>query len=83
MPNVMPVLYAQFLVAVPLYVLAETTLGMLGLGVTQPLPSWGNLLRELEGGGAASQPWLLIPAVLLAAVVGSFQLILPREDYSV
>jgi ABC-type dipeptide/oligopeptide/nickel transport system permease subunit len=83
LPNVMPVLYAQFLVAVPLYVLAETTLGMLGLGVTQPLPSWGNLLRELEGGGVASQPWLLIPAVLLAAVVGSFQLILPREDYSV
>jgi peptide/nickel transport system permease protein len=83
MPNVMPVFFAQFLVAVPAYVLAETTLGMLGLGVMQPLPSWGNLLRELEGGGVPSQPWLLIPAALLAAVVGSFQLILPREDYSV
>jgi peptide/nickel transport system permease protein len=83
MPNVMPVLLAQFLIAVPVYVLAETTLGMLGLGVTQPLPSWGNLLRELEGGSVVSQPWLLIPALLLTAVVGSFQLIMPREDYSV
>ena len=82
MPNVMPVFFAQFLIAVPAYVLAETTLGMLGLGVQQPLPSWGNLLRELEGGGVTSQPWLLVPALLLAAVVGCLQLIMPREDYS-
>ena len=83
MPNVAPVLLAQFWVAVPAYILAEATLGMLGLGVSEPLPSWGGLLRELEGGGLASQIWLLAPALLLAAVVGSFQLILPREDYSV
>jgi peptide/nickel transport system permease protein len=82
MPNVMPVFFAQFLIAVPAYVLAETTLGMLGLGVQQPLPSWGNLMRELEGGGVTSQPWLLVPALLLAAVVGCFELIMPREDYS-
>ena len=47
----MPVLRAQFWIAVPVYILAETTLGMLGLGVSEPLPSWGGLLRELEGGG--------------------------------
>ncbi|MGD1095513.1 MAG: ABC transporter permease subunit [Bryobacteraceae bacterium] len=83
-PNVMPVLLAQFWVAVPVYILAEATLGMLGLGVVEPLPSLGGILRELEnGGGILSQPWLLSPAVLLAAVVGSFQLVLPREDYSV
>jgi len=80
----MPVLLAQFWVAVPVYILAEATLGMLGLGVVEPLPSLGGILRELEnGGGILSQPWLLSPAVLLAAVVGSFQLVLPREDYSV
>jgi peptide/nickel transport system permease protein len=83
MPNVMPVLFAQFLIALPAYVLTETTLGMLGLGVTEPLPSWGNLLRELEGGGVTSHPWVLVPALLLAAVVASFQLILRQEDFSV
>ena len=83
LPNVMPVLLAQFWIAVPVYILAETTLGMLGLGVVEPLPSWGGILRELEGGGVISQPWLMIPALLLAAVVGCFQLVLPREDYSV
>jgi peptide/nickel transport system permease protein len=82
-PNTMPILWAQLWITIPAYVLAETTLGMLGLGVMEPLPSWGNLLRELEGGGIVGHPWLLAPIVLLAAVVGSFQVILQREDYSV
>lgn len=82
-PNVMPILWAQLWITIPAYVLAETTLGMLGLGVMEPLPSWGNLLRELEGGGIVNHPWLLAPVVLLAAVVGSFQVVLEREDYSV
>lgn len=81
-PNVMPILWAQLWITIPAYVLAETTLGMLGLGVMEPLPSWGNLLRELEGGGIAGHPWLLAPVLLLAAVVGSFQVIFEREDYS-
>ena len=50
--------------------------------LAEPLPSWGGLLRELEDGAAMSHLWLLAPVLLLAAVVGSFQLILPREDYS-
>lgn len=82
-PNVMPILWAQLWITIPAYVLAETTLGMLGLGVMEPLPSWGNLLRGLEGAGIANHPWLLAPVLLLAAVVGSFQVIFGREDYSV
>ena len=77
LPNVMPVLLAQFWVAVPAYILAETTLGMLGLGVAEPLPSWGGLLRELEGGGAMTQPWLLSTAILVGAVTGAFHLAFP------
>ena len=82
MPNVMPILWAQLWITIPAYVLAESTLGMLGLGVMEPLPSWGNMLRELESGGVAEHPWLLAPVLLLAAVVGSFQLVFEREDYA-
>jgi ABC-type dipeptide/oligopeptide/nickel transport system permease subunit len=81
-PNAMPILWAQLFITIPAYVLAETTLGMVGLGVMEPLPSWGNLMRELEGQGIMRHPWLLAPVLLLAAVVGSFQVILQREDYS-
>jgi peptide/nickel transport system permease protein len=83
LPNVAPVLLAQLWVAVPVYILTEATLGMLGLGVAEPLPSWGGLLREIEGNSPMAQPYLLAPAILLAAVIGSLQLIVPREDFSI
>ncbi len=80
LPNLRPVLQAQFWVAVPAYILTETTLGMLGLGVAEPLPSWGGLLRELESGATFGQLWLFAPVALLAAVVGSLQILAPREN---
>ncbi len=83
LPNVTPVLLAQFWIAVPAYILTETTLGMLGLGVAEPMPSWGGLLREIEGVSPLDRPYLLAPAILLAAVIGSLQLILPKEDFSI
>jgi peptide/nickel transport system permease protein len=48
LPNLRPILLAQFWVAVPVFILAEANLGLLGLGVAEPLPSLGSLLRELE-----------------------------------
>lgn len=73
-PNVRPILTAQFLIAIPAYVLAEANLGMLGLGVSESMPSWGNLLRELEQQPdalmhPAERPELFVPAALLIVVV--------------
>lgn len=79
-PNLMPVLLAQFWIAIPMYILTETTLGMIGLGVAEPMPSWGGLLRELEAGEPLARFWLFAPALLLALVVASFQMIAPQQD---
>jgi len=80
-PNLRPVLFAQFWVSIPVFVLTEATLSMLGLGVIEPLPSWGNLLRGLEDISAVSaNPWRLSPLVLLVLVVICFQLILPAQE---
>src|SRR6185437_3385115 len=49
LPNLAPTMLAQFWISIPVFILAETNLGLLGLGVAEPLPSWGSLLRELEG----------------------------------
>lgn len=74
-PNLKPALWAQFLTAIPVYVLAEANLSMLGLGVAEPLPSLGGLMRELENfSGFAAQPWRLMPLVVLIITVGVFQL---------
>jgi peptide/nickel transport system permease protein len=80
-PNLKPVLYAQFWISIPAFILSEANLGILGLGVAEPLPSWGSLLKELEGlVSIGEEPWKFIPLVLLVLVVTSFQLVLSKHD---
>jgi peptide/nickel transport system permease protein len=79
-PNLFPLIAAQFLIATPSYLLAEANLGLLGLGIPEPVPSWGGLLRELENVSAiATSPWLLAPAVLLILVVGCFHVVVSAD----
>ncbi|HTW67072.1 MAG TPA: ABC transporter permease [Bryobacteraceae bacterium] len=81
LPNLRPIFLAQFWISIPLFILSEANLGLLGLGVSEPLPSWGALLRDLENYSAVLQnPWMLAPAVLLVAVVGCVQLLLGTEQ---
>jgi ABC-type dipeptide/oligopeptide/nickel transport system permease subunit len=81
LPNVKPILLAQFWISVPLFILTEANLGMLGLGVTEPLPSWGNLLRELDNYTALRHsPWLWVPLLSLVMVVSLFQFALGAEE---
>jgi ABC-type dipeptide/oligopeptide/nickel transport system permease subunit len=80
-PNLRPILYAQFWVSIPVFILAEANLGILGLGVAEPLPSWGSLLRELEGFVTLSAPpWQFAPLILFVLVVSSFHLVLQRQE---
>jgi ABC-type dipeptide/oligopeptide/nickel transport system permease subunit len=81
MPNLRPVLYAQFWISIPVFILSEANLGILGLGVAEPMPSWGSLLKELEGlVSVGEEPWKFVPLVLLVVVVTSFQLLLSRHE---
>ena len=69
-PHLRAIAMAQFLVLVPAYILAEASLGLLGLGVAEPLPSWGNLLRDLQHPDLIrANPWILTPLVLLMVVM--------------
>jgi len=81
LPNLKPVLHAQFWISIPVFILAEANLGILGLGVTEPLPSWGSLLRELESFSAISaQPWQFAPLILFIIVVGCFHIALQKKE---
>jgi peptide/nickel transport system permease protein len=81
LPNLKPVLYAQFWISIPVFILSEANLGILGLGVAEPLPSWGSLLRELEGlVSFRDEPWRLVPLLLLIVVMTSFQMVLSKEE---
>jgi peptide/nickel transport system permease protein len=81
LPNLKPILLAQFWISVPVFILSEANLGILGLGVAEPLPSWGSLLRELESLATFSgEWWKLAPLVVLLAVVGNFELLLSKSE---
>lgn len=81
LPNLKPVLYAQFWISIPVFILSEANLGILGLGVAEPLPSWGSLLKELEGLiSVGEEPWKFVPLILLILIVTSFQLALSNSD---
>jgi len=81
LPNLKPVLFAQFWISIPVFILAETNLSILGLGVAEPLPSWGSLLRELESFSVLSaKPWQFASLVLLIATVSCFHVAMQREE---
>ncbi len=83
LPNLKPVLQAQFWLSIPVFILTEANLGMLGLGVAEPMPSWGSLLHELEGFSALSaHSWQFAPLLLLVLVVSCFHLALQRQEHS-
>lgn len=70
LPETSSVLLTQAAILVPQYVLAEMTLSFLGLGVPQPLASWGNLLASLQQYSVlVSYWWMYLPA---AAIVPFF-----------
>ncbi|WP_186069713.1 ABC transporter permease [Burkholderia gladioli] len=68
-PNLLGVVVVYATVSVPGIILTESVLSFLGLGVQEPMTSWGMLIQDgaqkLDG-----MPWLLLaPAVLLCVTL--------------
>lgn len=83
-PHLRAIAIAQFRVLIPAYILSEASLGLLGLGVAEPLPSWGNLLAELQRPDTVrSNPWVLAPLGLLMLVMICFEALQPARRESV
>lgn len=62
--------------SIPSYILSESGLSFLGLGIQQPDASWGNMLKEAqEFTNILYRPWLLAPGFLIFVSVLAFNLI--------
>jgi peptide/nickel transport system permease protein len=66
LPETSSVLLTQAAILIPQYVLAEMTFSFLGLGVPEPLPSWGNLLSSLQQYSVlVSYWWMYLPSLIM------------------
>jgi peptide/nickel transport system permease protein len=73
LPSFMSHLIASASLSVPAMILGETSLSFLGLGLRQPIVSWGVLLSEAQNINAVVlYPWLMIPAIPVILVVLAF-----------
>jgi len=69
LPETSGVLLTQAALLVPQYILAEVTLSFLGLGVGEPVPSWGNMLASLQKYYVlTSYSWMFAPGLALIPV---------------
>jgi peptide/nickel transport system permease protein len=66
LPEISSVILTQAAILVPQFVLAEMTLSFLGLGVPEPVPSWGNLLACVQQYSVlVSYWWMYVPALAI------------------
>lgn len=73
LPHTYGVLLTQAALLVPQYVLAEVTLSFFGLGLSEPTPSWGSLLANLQQYNVmVSYWWMFAPALALVIVTFSY-----------
>lgn len=69
-------LAAELVLLVPALLSAEAAVSYLGLGFSEPTPSWGTMLQEAANVRVlAEAPWLLAPAAALFVVVLALQMI--------
>ncbi|HTV59664.1 MAG TPA: ABC transporter permease [Verrucomicrobiae bacterium] len=66
LPQAYGVILTQMTLLIPQYVMAEVTLSFLGLGVGEPMPSWGTLLASLQQYYVLSSYWwMFLPMLVL------------------
>ncbi len=74
-PNFLSHIIAVVTLAIPGMIIAETSLSFLGIGLRQPVVSWGVLLQEAQNiRSIATAPWLFLPGagVVIAVLALNF-----------
>ena len=72
MPNLLPLLTAQFLFAIIFAILGEAGLSYLGLGPNSSI-TWGTILNDAQSGQALGRGawWWFVPPGIMIAVLGA------------
>jgi peptide/nickel transport system permease protein len=73
LPNTFGYVIVRATLLIPAYILGEVALSFLGVGVQEPVPSWGNMLSAAQSLRVLEEfSWILAPGFFLFAVVLAF-----------
>lgn len=76
LPNTFSYVIVAVTLAIPGYMLGESGLSFLGLGIAEPYASWGNMLGlTRDPYYCANYPWILVPGLFILLTVVSFNLL--------
>lgn len=75
-PNTLSYLIVVSTLSIPGMILGESALSFLGLGIKEPMTSWGLLLKQAQSlSELESHPWLMIPGIFIIIAVLSFNFV--------
>lgn len=76
LPNTMGYVIVSVTLSIPGYILGESALSLLGLGIMEPTPSWGNMLQNAMDIVELDQhPWVLWPGLFIFLAVMGFNMV--------
>ena len=75
-PSVLGYAIVAATLSIPGFILGESALSLLGLGIQEPAASWGNLLAQAEDvQNLMHFPWILAPGIFIFLTVMSFNVL--------
>jgi peptide/nickel transport system permease protein len=76
LPNTMGYVIVATTLRIPYYILGESALSLLSLGIMEPTPSWGNMLQKATDILELDQhPWVLWPGLFIFLAIMAFNLV--------
>ncbi len=70
LPNTLSFVIVAATISIPGYILGEVALSFLGVGITEPVASWGNMLKQAQSVRVLTTfPWILAPGYVIFITV--------------
>ncbi|KMQ49731.1 Oligopeptide transport system permease protein OppC [Chitinispirillum alkaliphilum] len=76
LPQTLSYAIISMTLSIPAYILGESSLSLIGLGIQDPHASWGNLLSAaMDVTVIQNRPWILLPGVFIFITVMAFNFV--------
>jgi peptide/nickel transport system permease protein len=76
LPQTLSYAIVSMTLAIPGYILGESALSLIGLGIQDPQASWGNMLSAaMNVSDIQYHPWILLPGVFIFLAVMAFNFV--------